>query len=99
MCHFYRKKSIKYILLDNYPAKIILKKYIGIINRRFFMGKGLFGGMFDLNGDGDLDVFEQTLEFQAFSMLMEYSKKKRELKEAEDRMRSFPQHYEDEAEY
>lgn len=63
------------------------------------MGKGIFGGMFDLNGDGDLDVFEQTLEFQAFSMLMEYSKKKRELKEAEDRMRSFSQHYEDEAEY
>ena len=39
------------------------------------MGKGVFGGIFDLNGDGDLDVFEQTLEFQAFSILMEYSKK------------------------
>lgn len=56
------------------------------------MSKGVFGGMFDLNDDGDLDVFEQTLEFQAFSMLMEYTKKKRELKEAENRMRKFSHH-------
>ncbi len=42
------------------------------------MGKSLFGGMFDLNSDGKLDVFEQTLEFQAFSMLMDYSKKEKE---------------------
>lgn len=39
--------------------------------------------MFDLSGDGDLDVFEQALEFQAFSMLMDYSKKKKELNESE----------------
>ena len=27
------------------------------------MANGIFGGMFDLNSDGNLDVFEQTLEF------------------------------------
>ena len=32
---------------------------------------GIFGGMFDLNGDGKLDPFEQTLEFMAISELME----------------------------
>ena len=42
------------------------------------MGKGIFGGMFDLDGDGNLDVFEQTLEFQAFSMIMDYAKRKKE---------------------
>lgn len=45
------------------------------------MGKGIFGGMFDLDGDGNLDVFEQTLEFQAFSMIMDYAKKKKEADE------------------
>ncbi len=43
------------------------------------MGKGIFGRMFDIDGDGNLDVFEQVLEFQAFSMLMDYSKKKKEV--------------------
>ncbi|MBO5934013.1 MAG: hypothetical protein J6Q94_00840 [Clostridia bacterium] len=42
------------------------------------MGKGIFGGMFDLNGDGNLDAFEQGLEFQAFNMMLEYEKKKKE---------------------
>ena len=32
---------------------------------------GIFGGMFDLDGDGKLDSFEQTLEFIAISELME----------------------------
>ena len=32
---------------------------------------GFFGGMFDLDGDGKLDPFEQTLEFIAISELME----------------------------
>ena len=32
---------------------------------------GIFGGIFDLNGDGKLDPFEQTLEFMAVSELME----------------------------
>lgn len=45
------------------------------------MGKGIFGGMFDLDGDGNLDVFEQALEFWAFSMIMDYAKKKKEADE------------------
>ena len=31
---------------------------------------GLFGGLFDLNGDGKLDVFEKAAEFAAFSSIM-----------------------------
>ncbi len=41
------------------------------------MGKGIFGGMFDTDGDGKLDVFEQVLEFLAFSMIMDCQKKKK----------------------
>lgn len=33
--------------------------------------EGIFGGLFDLDGDGKLDPFEQTLEFMAISELME----------------------------
>lgn len=32
---------------------------------------GIFGGLFDLNNDGKLDLFEQGLEFMAISELME----------------------------
>ena len=32
---------------------------------------GIFGGIFDLDGDGKLDPFEQGLEFMAISELME----------------------------
>lgn len=32
---------------------------------------GIFGGLFDLDGDGELDAFEQSLEFMAISELME----------------------------
>ena len=28
--------------------------------------KGLFGGLFDFNGDGHLDTFEKAAEFGAF---------------------------------
>ena len=31
---------------------------------------GIFGGLFDLDRDGKLDLFEQTLEFMAISELM-----------------------------
>ena len=31
---------------------------------------GIFGGMFDLDGDGKLDAFEQGLEFMAISELL-----------------------------
>lgn len=32
---------------------------------------GIFGGLFDLDGDGKLNAFEQGLEFIAISELME----------------------------
>ena len=32
---------------------------------------GVFGGVFDLDGDGKLDMYEQGLEFMAISELME----------------------------
>lgn len=53
------------------------------------MDKGIFGGMFDIDGDGKLDVFEQALEFQAFSMIMDYQKKKKELQEFEENNENF----------
>ena len=31
------------------------------------MSKGIFGGMFDFNGDGQLSAMEQGLEFQFFN--------------------------------
>ena len=31
---------------------------------------GIFGGIFDLDGDGKLDAFEQGLEFMAISELL-----------------------------
>lgn len=31
---------------------------------------GIFGGIFDLDGDGKLNAFEQGLEFMAISELM-----------------------------
>lgn len=31
---------------------------------------GIFGGLFDIDGDGKLDPFEQTLEFMAVSELL-----------------------------
>ncbi|MCD8117808.1 MAG: hypothetical protein LUE21_12020 [Oscillospiraceae bacterium] len=33
--------------------------------------KGLFGGLFDLNGDGDMSFMESALELALFSDLME----------------------------
>lgn len=31
---------------------------------------GLFGGLFDLNGDGQMDFFEQAMEFGAIMRLL-----------------------------
>ena len=33
------------------------------------MDKGFFGGLFDLNHDGELDAFERTMDFLAFEDL------------------------------
>lgn len=33
--------------------------------------KGIFGGLFDLNGDGKLDSFEQAADFVFFASLMD----------------------------
>ena len=37
--------------------------------------KGIFGGMFDFNGDGKLDSFEKAAEFSFFMEMMSESKK------------------------
>ena len=37
--------------------------------------KGLFGDLFDFNGDGKLDAFEQAADFGMFCQMMESSKK------------------------
>ena len=42
------------------------------------MMKGIFGGLFDFNGDGKLNVFEQAAEF-AFLEHLEQEEKKTEL--------------------
>ena len=42
---------------------------------------GVMGDMFDINGDGNLDVFEQALEVQ---FLVEMEKKESEDKEDEE---------------
>lgn len=42
------------------------------------MGKGIFGGLFDFNRDGELDVIERALEFAAFNEM----RKTTELEEA-----------------
>lgn len=44
--------------------------------------KGIFGNMFDFNGDGDLDLFEQAAEFSFLNELMD-EEEKREALEAE----------------
>lgn len=35
------------------------------------MSMGLFGDLFDLNGDGELDIFEQAAEFAFFQSVIE----------------------------
>ena len=35
------------------------------------MSNGIFGNMFDFNGDGDLDIFEQATEFDFLQKMME----------------------------
>ena len=42
---------------------------------------GIFGNLFDLNGDGNLDSFEKTVEFGAFMQMMD-SEKNEELTSA-----------------
>lgn len=34
------------------------------------MGKGIFGDLFDFNHDGELDIFERAMEFEAFEEMM-----------------------------
>lgn len=43
--------------------------------------KGIFGNMFDFNGDGKLDLFEQAAELSFINELM--SEERREALEAE----------------
>lgn len=48
------------------------------------MKKGLFGGLFDFNHDGELDAFEREMEFQFISKMTrgENEEKVSELEEA-----------------
>ena len=34
------------------------------------VGGGIFGSLFDFNGDGKLDAFERGMEFMAFQQIM-----------------------------
>ena len=43
--------------------------------------KGLFGGLFDFNGDGKMDSFEKAAEFGAFMQMID-SEKNEELTSA-----------------
>ena len=45
---------------------------------------GIFGGLFDLDGDGKLDLFEQGLEFMAISELMEEEKTDSDFNDLDD---------------
>jgi len=40
------------------------------------MSKGIFGGLFDFDGDGELDTFEQAAEFMLFNELMKDEKRR-----------------------
>lgn len=42
-----------------------------IIGGGFIMTNGIFGDLFVFDGDGDLDVFEQTMEFMFLDELMQ----------------------------
>ena len=48
------------------------------------MGKGLFGGMFDFNGDGDLNFVERAAEFTFVQHLMEEDEEDEEYTEDSD---------------
>ena len=39
--------------------------------------KGIFGGMFDFNGDGKLDGFERAADHMAFMNMVSESKKRK----------------------
>ena len=39
------------------------------------MTDGIFGDLFDLNGDGKLDFIERSLEFDAFERMLEEESK------------------------
>ena len=45
---------------------------------------GIFGNMFDLNGDGKLDTFEKAAEFSFFMGMMEEEEKRRKEDEEDD---------------
>jgi hypothetical protein len=47
----------------NFLANLVFK---GV----FIMTNGIFGDLFDFDGDGNLDVFEQSMEFMFLDELM-----------------------------
>lgn len=48
------------------------------------MSKGTFGNMFDFNGDGDLDIFEQATEFAFLQKMMEDDEKEDSSEDTDD---------------
>ena len=51
-----------------------IKIKIGERRRNAMSDKGLFGGLFDFNGDGKLDSFEKAAEFGMFMQMMDSQK-------------------------
>lgn len=46
--------------------------------------KGIFGGLFDFNGDGKLDAFEKAADMAAFIHLVESSENKQHSKSEDE---------------
>ena len=46
------------------------------------MKGGIFGDLFDFNGDGELDVMEQAMDFMAFNEMMNEDENRDELDDA-----------------
>ena len=51
-----------------------MKIKIGERRRNVMSDKGLFGGLFDFNGDGKLDSFEKAAEFGMFMQMIDSQK-------------------------
>lgn len=68
--------------LYRYTNGCIIKKN----ERDVFMANGLFGDLFDFDGDGKLDGFEEAMEFGFFNMILEDEKKKAEEKKKKENL-------------
>lgn len=60
------------------------KSAVKVIKEDAKMSKGLFGDMFDFNGDGDLNFVERAAEFTFVQHLMEEDEEDEEYTEDSD---------------